>query len=330
MHNKFYGFSEEPFGLSPDPRFLFLAEYHLELLDALVDGIKKRKGFMLLTGVKGVGKTTLIHHFTSLMGQNVKLIPVYQNYRTIDEMLEFILQSLGLPLGGGNKGFMIAQFEEYLIQKSALDETPVMLIDEAQNLSREVLEELRLFAAPDPRRPKYLQEILVGDSGFEEMLNSSDLQQLTQRIAVRCLLRPLSEDESRQYLEYRFNKVGGTLSQVFTPEAVAFIIQKSRGIPRAINVLGYLALSAGYALSQKKIDTPLLEKVFPLMGEEKPEVLQLPDKAKASAPPPQGSAREKLFDRLARSPRMMRISYALLGYSLVIWLIFLFLNVQGG
>lgn len=330
MHNKFYGFSEEPFGLSPDPRFLFLAEHHLGLLDALVDGIKKRKGFMLLTGVKGVGKTTLIQHFASLMGQNVKLIPVYRNYETIDEMLEFILQSLRLPLGGGNKGFMIAQFEEYLIQKSALDETPVMLIDEAQNLNREVLEELRLFASPDPRRPKYLQEILVGDSGFEEMLNSSDLQQLTQRIAVRCLLRPLSEDESRQYLEYRLTEVGGSLSQVFSPEAVAFIVQKSKGIPRAIHMLGYLALSAGYALSQKKIDTPLLEKVFPLMGGEKPEVLELHEKAKASAPPPQGSAREKLFDRLARSPRMMRISYALLAYSLVIWLIFLFLNVQGG
>ena len=104
----------------------------------------------------------------------------------------------------------------------------------------------------------------------------------------------------------------------------------TRGIPRAINMLGYLALSAGYALSQKKIDAPLLEKVFPLMSEEKPEVLQLPDRAKAGVPPPQGRAGEKLFDRLAGSPRIMRISFALLAYSLVILVIFLFLNLQGG
>jgi len=330
MHNEFYAFSQEPFSLSPDPKFFFLTEHMDELLDTLVDGIKQRKGFMLLTGAKGVGKTTLIHHLPSLMGQNIKVIPIYKNYRTIDEMLEFILKYLRLPLGGGNKGFMMAQFEEYLIQKSALDETPVMLIDEAQNLSREVLEELRLFAAPDPRRPKYLQEILVADTGFEEMLNSNDLQQLTQRIAVRCLLQPLNEEESWQYLEYRLTKVGGNVSKVFTPEAVAFIIQKSKGIPRAINMLGYLALSAGYALSQKKIDTPLLEKVFPLMGGEKPEVLQLPDKAKASAPQPMESAWGKLSDRLARSSRIIRISYALLAYSVVIWLIFLFLNLKGG
>jgi general secretion pathway protein A len=330
MHNEFYGFSQEPFGLSPDPRVLFLTEHMDELLDTLLDGIKQRKGFMLLTGDKGVGKTTLIHHLPSLMGQNIKVIPIYQNYRTIDEMLEFILKYLRLPLGGGNKGFMIAQFEEYLIQQSALDKTPVMLIDEAQNLGREVLEELRLLAAPDPRRPKYLQEILVADTGFEEMLNSCDLQQLTQRIAVRCLLRPLKEEESRQYLEYRLTRVGGNVSQVFTPEAVNFIIQKSRGLPRVINMLGYLALSAGYALSQKKIDAPLLEKVFPLIGEEKLESLPVPGEEKAGAPQPRESAWEKISDRLARSPRIIRISYALLAYSVVIWLILLFLNLQGG
>jgi general secretion pathway protein A len=329
MHNEFYAFSQEPFGLSPDPRFLFLTEHMDELLDTLVDGIKHRKGFMLLTGAKGVGKTTLIHHLAGLTGQNIKVIPIYKNYRTIDEMLEFILKYLRLPLGGGNKGFMIAQFDEYLIQTSALDETPVMLIDEAQDLSREVLEELRLLAAPDPRRPKYLQEILVADTGFEEMLNSNNLQQLLQRIAVRCQLRPLNEEESWQYLEYRLTKVGGNLSKVFTPEAVTFIVQKSGGIPRVINMLGYLALSAGYSLSQKKIDAPLLERIFPLIGGEKQEALPFPEKEKAIMPRHARFAWEKLFVRLAGSPRIIRISYALLAYSVVIWLILLVLNLKG-
>ncbi len=330
MHNEFYAFTQEPFALTPDPGFIFLTDHHINLVDSLVEGIKQRKGFMLLTGEKGVGKTTLIHHFLSLLGGSIKAIPVFQPYPTIEGLLQYILQTLKLPSEGGNKSFLIAQFEEYLIHKAGLEETPVIIIDEAQNLIPEVLEELRLLAAPDPRKPKFLQEILVADSGFEEMLNSNNLQQLTQRIAVRCLLRPLSEEESRRYLEHRLAKVGGTLSQVFTPEAIAFIIQKSKGIPRAINMLGYLALSAGYALSQKKIDVPLLEKVFPLLEGGRPKVLQLPGKEKAVAPKPIEGAWDKLSDRLARSPRIIRISYALLAYSVVIWLILLFLNLREG
>lgn len=329
MHNQFYAFSQEPFALTPDPGFMFLTEHHVHLVDSLVEGIKQRKGFMLLTGEKGVGKTTLIHHFLSLLGGSTKAIPVFQTYPAIEDLLQYILQYLGLPSERGNKSLMIAQFEEYLTRKADLDETPVLIIDEAQNLGREVLEELRLLAAPDPRKPRFLQEILVADSGFEEMLNANDLQQLTQRIAVRCLLRPLSEDESRQYLAYRLHKAGGTLSQVFTAEAVDFIIQKSRGIPRAVNMLGYLALSAGYALSQKKIDTPLLEKVFPLLGGEQAEALHFPGKETAGALQPMESTWGKLFDRLARSSRIIRISYALLAYSVVIWLILLFLNLRG-
>jgi general secretion pathway protein A len=330
MHNQFYAFSQEPFALTPDPGFIFLTEHHVHLVDSLMEGIKQRKGFMLLTGEKGVGKTTLIHHFLSLLGGGTKAIPLFQTYPTIEDLLQYLLQYLKLPSDGGNKSFMIAQFEEYLTRKAALDETPVIIIDDAQNLGREVLEELRLLAAPDPRKPKFLQEIFVADSGFEKMLNSSDLQQLTQRFAVRCLLRPLSEDESRKYLEYRLSKIGGTLSQVFTAEAVAFIIEKSRGIPRVINMLGYLALSAGYTLSQKKVDTALLEKVFPLIGEEKPEALQLPGKEKAGAPQPGESAWAKFSDRFARSSRIIRISYALLVYSAVIWLILLLLYLQRG
>jgi general secretion pathway protein A len=330
MHNQFYAFSHEPFALTPDPGFIFLTDHHIDLEDALLEGIRQRKGFMLLTGEKGVGKTTLIHHFLSLLGGSTKAIPVFQTYPAFEDLMQYILQYLKLPSEGGNKSFLIARFEEYLTQKAALDETPVIIIDEAQNLGREVLEELRLLAVPDPRKPKFLQEILVADPGFEEMLNSSDLQQLTQRIAVRCLLRPLSEDESRQYLEARVNKVGGSLSQVFTPEAIAFIIQKSGGIPRVINMLGYLALSAGYSLSRKKIDAPLLEKIFPLIGREKSEALPFPGKKKAIVPQPIKFAWGKLFDRLARSPRIIRISYALLAYSVVIWLILLVLNLQGG
>jgi general secretion pathway protein A len=329
MHNRFYGFSEEPFVLEPELKFIFLTDHHIEVVDSLVEGIKQKKGFMLLTGDKGVGKTSLMHHFLSLMGENIKAIPIFGSHSTIENLLESVLHSVGFPPGEGDKGFMIGLLEDYFIQRSMLGETPVLIIDEAQNLNREILEELRLLATPDPRRPKFLQEIFVADSGFEEMLNSNGLTQLTQRFAVRRILKPLTEDESGQYLEHRLSKAGGSLSEIFTPEAVTLLSRYARGIPRTINMLGYLALSAGYALSQKKIDTALLERIFPLIGEQTSVPLRVAGSAGATGPPAMGRAWGKFVDFLAGSPRIMRISYALLVYSLVIWLILLYRWMAG-
>ena len=330
MHNKFYGFSEEPFGLSPEPRFLFLTGAHIELLDGLVEGIKKRKGF-LDSRPRGQGgrEDDPDAPFASLMGQNIKLIPVYQNYQTIDEMLEFILQSLRLPLGRGNKGFMISQFEEYLIQKSALDQTPVMFIDDAQNLSREVLEELRLFAAPDPRKAKIPAGDLCGRSGSKESFLFRRICSIWLR-GLRCgvCFGPLartnpgstwSTGSARLGAACRFSLRRRSLS---SPKKA----KESRGpsiawVPLPVRGVHLVPEQDRHAHSR--------EYFLPSQW-GKTRARATPQGASAGSPSSREGAKETFLDRLAKSPQIMKVSYALLGYSLAIWIIFLFWSLQQG
>jgi general secretion pathway protein A len=317
MFKEFYSFSEDPFAIDPDPRFFFLTENHRKVLFSLVYGITETKGFILLLGETGTGKTTFIRHLLSMLGPHIKAIPIFDPPKTFDDLLGIILRELKLPLEEGNGSSRLWQLNEYLYQRSAQNETLLIILDEAQTLSKELLEQLRLLCNPDPIRPRFLQGFLAGEPDIADKLDSWDLRALKQRIVIRRQLRPLTEEESRQYIEHRLREVGSSLEEVFTPEAAALIYRHSRGIPRVIHILCYLALSTGYVLSQKKIDTPLIERILPLLDMQKPSV-----------PQPMESPAMGFIDRLAKSPRMMRISYALLAYSLVIWLLFFFLNFK--
>lgn len=317
MSKEFFGFSEEPFGLDLDPRFFFLTENHRKVLYSLVYGVTQTNGFVLLIGETGTGKTTFIHHLMSMLSPHIKVIPIFQPPQTFDELLEFILRELKLPLEEGSGSSRLWQLNEYLYQRSAQNETLLIILDEAQKLTKELMEQLRLLCNPDPIRPRFLQGFLVGEPDIADKLDSWDLRALKQRIVIRRQLRPLTEEESRQYIEHRLREVGSSLEEVFTPEAAALICRHSRGIPRGIHILCYLALSTGYVLSQKKIDTPLIERILPLLDMQKPSV-----------PQPMESPAMAFIHRLTKSPRMMRISYALLAYSLVIWLLFFFLNLK--
>jgi len=314
---KFYGFSEEPFGLDPDPGFLFLAENHRKVLFSLQYGLTGKKGFVLLNGETGTGKTTFIHHLVSVLGPRIKVIPIFQPPQTFDELVEFILRELKVPLEEGKGTSRLRQLDEYLRMRSAQDESLLIIVDEAQNLSGEILEQLRLLCNPDPLKPRFVQGFLVGEPDIDEKLDSYDLRALKQRIVIRRKLRPLTEEESRQYLEHRLKKAGSSLEEVFTPEAAALVCRHSGGIPGVINRLCYFALSTGYVLSQKKIDAPLIEKILPLFLKPQPGIPQ-PMKSPATA----------FIDRFANSPPMVRISYALLVYSLVIWVVFFLLNLK--
>ena len=157
----------------------------------------------------------------------------------------------------------------------------------------------------------------MGEPDFVEKLDSWDLRALKQRIVIRRKLSPLTEEESRQYIEHRLGKVGNSLEEIFTPEAAALICRHSGGIPRVIHTLCYFALSTGYVLSQKKIDAPLIEKILPLFGKQQPGIAQ-----------PRQSPAMAFIDRFAKIPPMVRISYALLTYSLVIWLAFFLINLK--
>jgi general secretion pathway protein A len=317
MFKEFYGFSEDLFALEPDPRFFFLTENHKKVLLHLVYGITEAKGFTLLLGETGTGKTTFILHLLSMLGLHIKAIPIFDPPQTFDDLLGVILRELKLPLQEGNGRSRLWQLNEYLYQRSAQNESLLIIVDEAQNLSKELLEQLRLLCSPDPIRPRFLQGFLVGEPDIADKLDSWDLRALKQRIVIRRQLRPLTEEESRQYIEHRLREVGSSLEEVFSPEAAALICRHSRGIPRLIHILCYLALSRGYVLSQKKVDAPLIERILPLL-----------DTQKSRVPQPMESPAMTFIGRLAETPPMIRISYALLVYSLVIWLLFLFLNLK--
>jgi general secretion pathway protein A len=300
MFKEFYSFSEDPFALEPDPRFFFLTESHRKVLFSLMYGITETKGFILLLGETGTGKTTLIRHLLSMLGPHIKAIPIFAPPKTFDELLEVILRVLKLPLEGGNGNSRLWQLNEYLYQRSAQNETLLIIVDEAQNLSKELLEQLRLLCNPDPIKPRFLRGFLVGKPDIADKLDSWDLRALKTRIVMRRQLGPLTEEESRRYIEHRLKEVGSRLEAIFTPEAAALICRHSRGIPRAIHMLCYLALSTGYVLSQKKIDAPFIKRILPLLHTQKPSVSQRME-----------SLARIFIDRLPNSPRIMRTSYAL-------------------
>jgi general secretion pathway protein A len=316
MDKDFYRFAEDPFFLTPDTRFLFLPENHQAALDSILLGINERKGFMVVIGEKGIGKTTLIHHLMNRFDEKVKTVFISQDLRRIESILEFIIRDLGLPLEEKSKGAMIMQLEEYIIQQSALDKALVMVIDNAQNLSREVIEEIRLLAGTDPRKPKFIQEIFVGNGKFEEMLNLNVLRQLKQRIAMRCLLQPFNQDESRQYIERRLGLAGSKVADVFSAEAVDLICQHSGGIPLLINLICHMALADGFALSKKPIDAILLGNVISVMDTHKN--LQAPQKRKPT---------RRVSDFLTTRSLIMKIAYSLLIYSSIAWISFLLLSL---
>jgi general secretion pathway protein A len=312
MYKDFFGFLDDPFIVDSGPQLPFLTEKNKEVLNSLIYGIANKKEFMLLTGKKGTGKTILIKHLISILEKKVKVIFIHQKCNTIEEILEIVLINLGVPNEGRNRSLMTVQLEDYLLQRSALNETTVIIIDEAQNLSKETMEGLRLLAIPNPRKPKYLQEIFVGDSGIEEILNANGLRSLQQRIEVRCRLQAFSQNECRQYIQHRLSRVGSRISDVFTFDAADLICRYSAGNPQIINIFCYIALSAAYATSKKKVDVTIVEAVSSMMSNGKAIKRQQTE-----------GAIVRLTHSLANSPLIMKISFVLLSYSLLAW-VFLF------
>ncbi len=314
MYKTFYGFSEEPFALNPNRKFLFLSKNHKEVLDSLVCGIAEGKEFLLLTGEAGTGKTTLIHELISMLPPRVAAVPIYQPCKSFDELLEVILQDLKLPLEERNRSFMLSQFNEYLFRRSADHGTLLIILDEAQDLNNEVLEELRLLCNSDPRRPRLLQEFFVGQPKLLDKLNSTDLRQLQQRIVIRCQLRSLSKKESGQYLDHRLTRVGSCRLDVITPDATDLIYRYSKGVPRVINMLCYIGLSAGYALSKKKLDAAVIQEVCSLLDSQKERWWQRIEISIG-----------KFINHFEKSPWITKLSYALFAYAFLEYIVVLLL-----
>jgi type II secretory pathway predicted ATPase ExeA len=270
MYNKFYGFSEKPFEVTPDPRFLYFTPSHQEALDSMMDGVKNRRGFITVTGEAGTGKTTLIYSLLSLLNsldEKVKTVYIFHSTITFRELLENILLELDLRVVKESNTTLLHRLAEYLTQMDA-DETIAVIIDEGQNLPDEVMQELQMFSNLEP---KVIQILLVGQPELEEKLNSPGLRHLKQKIGIRCQISALNEKESKEYIDHRLRLVGSSSSGTFTPEAISMICLYAKGIPRVINVLCDNAFLVGYSLSKKEIDAGIIREVIKKMEGPSPQ-----------------------------------------------------------
>jgi general secretion pathway protein A len=262
MYEAFFGLRERPFDLTPNPRYLVLTESHREALSNLEYGIASRKGITLLIGEAGSGKTTVVRTAIARQPRLVHCVHLHNPTLSREEFATMLSARFGLSERAvSSKAFMLIELETLLRQRRDAGETTVLVVDEAQSLPLELLEEIRLLANIETDDEKLLSVIVAGQPELSDRLNQQSLRQLKQRVALRCDLRPLTVFETAAYLEGRIRAAGGTGTDVFTPEAVALIHEQSRGIPRTISVIADNALLGGFAVGAKPVGRQIVREV---------------------------------------------------------------------
>jgi general secretion pathway protein A len=254
VYEKFYGFREAPFNLTPDPRFLFFSDRHREAFNHILFGIQERKGFIQLTGEVGAGKTTVCRAILKHLGERYRTALILNPSLTSRELLRAILTELGLQPGPLDRVGSLDLLNQYLLEQAATGHDVVLLIDEAQDLSDELLEQVRLLSNLETDQRKLLQIVLVGQPELREKLNCQGLRQLRQRITVRYHLTPLSRAETERYIEHRLGVAGSAGPPRFTPWAIRTIHRYSRGVPRLINAVCDKALLYGFVNGTDQLD----------------------------------------------------------------------------
>jgi general secretion pathway protein A len=262
MYEQFYGLRERPFDLTPNPRFLVLTESHREALANLEYGIGSRKGITLLVGEAGSGKTTMIRAAVEKLPARVHCVHLHNPTLTRTEFIEMLAARFGLSdEASQSKAAMLIELEALLRARRASGEASVLVVDEAQSLPAELLEEIRLLANIETNDEKLLSLIIAGQPELADRLNDQSLRQLKQRVALRCELHPLSPQETAGYIAGRIRAAGGTGARVFTREAVALIHERSLGIPRTISVIADNALVGGIAAGQRPVGSELVREI---------------------------------------------------------------------
>src|SRR3954465_296690 len=245
MYNQFYGFREPPFNITPDPRFLFFSDRHREAYNHILFGIRERKGFIQITGEVGAGKTTLCRALLDELGPNYVTALILNPCLNPEQLLRTILKELGLQPGEADRATCLEMLNTFLLEQLAQGNDVVLLIDEAQDLGAELLEQVRLLSNLETDQRKLLQIVLVGQPELRDKLNERGLRQLRQRITVRYHLTPLSRPEVEHYIHHRLQVVGANGRPAFTPWAVRSVFRYSGGIPRLVNAVCDKALLAG-------------------------------------------------------------------------------------
>ena len=262
MYESFYGLKENPFNLTPDPQFIYLGKNHREALAQLIYGVREKKGFIVLTGEVGTGKTTIIRCFLETLtngSNNTRAAFLFNPKLSVNDFIEYILRDLGLKIQGTTKGEYLHTLYEYLINAYQKDEKVVLIVDEAQGMTPALLEEIRLLSNLETSKSKLLQIVLVGQPELNKILLGPNFRQLRQRINMRHHLLSLTEKETGEYIKKRL-KIAGKKKPLFTEKAVKEIYRKTRGIPRLINVLCDNSLLNGYALDKNLIDKKIVKE----------------------------------------------------------------------
>jgi general secretion pathway protein A len=264
MYKEYYRFSEEPFGLNPDPKFLYLAMSHFKALNSMISSIKERKGLITVTGEVGVGKTILIHAFLKGLSKNIKTAFIFNPRFDFKSLLKNILLDLELPIDKNEESvpFLVEKFKEYLQAKASRDEMVVIIIDEAQGLEDEVLREIERLSRLGASRERVLQVLLVGQPELEAKLNSEKFRFFKEKVAVQSQISPLSREECRGYIKHRLRLVGRDASEVFTSEAIKRVWQFAKGIPRVMNLICDRALLIGYSNTSPIIDSKIVDQAI--------------------------------------------------------------------
>jgi len=262
MYNAFFGFTESPFNLSPDPAFFFRSEQHEEALANLVYGVQARKGFIVLSGEVGTGKTTMLECLRDyLETQYIEFAFLFNSRVNPEQFFEMIAYDLNLPCQRTSKTEVLFALNQLLVEQAQLGRTVVLIVDEAHNLEWEVLEEIRLLGNLENRNGKLLQIILAGQPELDRKLDAPNLRQLKQRIVLRCNLQPFTLRDAVEYIQTRMEKAGMPKQTVFVEDLMAEIHLRAQGTPRLINAICDNMLLSAFADEKKVCTKEMLDEI---------------------------------------------------------------------
>lgn len=300
MYQKFFGLKESPFNVNPDPRYLYLTRHAQEALACLTYGIETRKGFIVLTGEVGTGKTTLINKLLEwLREERVSTAFVFNPRLSVTQFFDFMMADFGIPCDSTMKSQVLLRLNHWLLDRYRAGERAVLIVDEAQNLSPQMLEEIRLLTNLETSTEKLLQIVLAGQPELDRKLNLPELRQLRQRITLRARTCPLTLEDTRGYIQERLRIAGADGQEIFTPEAVTVVHRFARGIPRVTNLLCEHSLINAFVDQRRPVPAEIVEQVVRDF-----DLDQIDPLAKAVPPPPAPSASDSnqpLVDSLLKA-----------------------------
>ena len=267
MYLEFYGLKEKPFNATPDPKFLYLTPGHREALAQLIYGVQEHKGFIVLTGEVGTGKTTLVQTLLQKLDSNTAVAYVFNSTLTFDELLEYALQDFGIAKTWGSRVERLVALNNYLIERRRAGQNTVLILDEAQNFDPDTLEQVRLLSNFETPTEKLLQILLVGQPELKEKLQLPRLRQLKQRIGLRCAIPPMTASETRDYIRTRLRIANGRDLNLFDEAAVRRIAEYAAGIPRVVNIVCDHALLIGYADQTRRVGYEIVDRAVRYLEE---------------------------------------------------------------